>query len=97
MTERRFLGLIEVDSGTLVVGDPAYLLPDAERSKPGIDYRAVLEADQEAHASRIGGQPVLLVGNFGGDGTYAVAGEFEDGDLVRLVVDLDPIELEDDE
>jgi hypothetical protein len=25
--ERRILGVVEVDSGTLVIGDPAYALP----------------------------------------------------------------------
>ena len=39
--ERRVIGIIEVDSGTVVVGDPCYALPSAERGKPGIDYSAI--------------------------------------------------------
>jgi hypothetical protein len=37
MTERRFLGVVEVDSGTLLLGDPAYLLARADRHVPGLD------------------------------------------------------------
>ena len=33
--ERRFLGWVEVDSGTLLVGDPLYSLPHAEREQIG--------------------------------------------------------------
>lgn len=40
-TERRFLGIVEVDSGTLLVGDPAYCLPSIEHGKAGIDYSAI--------------------------------------------------------
>ena len=35
---RRFLGVVEVDSGTLLVGDPIYCLPRAKDGKSGIDY-----------------------------------------------------------
>lgn len=44
MPERRFLGVVEVDSGTLLIGDPTYCLPRAEDRKPGIDYQAVIDA-----------------------------------------------------
>ena len=41
--ERRFLGMVEVDSGTLLVGDPLYCLPDGARDGAGIDYAAVID------------------------------------------------------
>ena len=31
--ERRVIGIIEVDSGTVVVGDPAYTLPSVADAK----------------------------------------------------------------
>ena len=40
-TERRVIGIIEVDSGTVVVGDPAYPLPRAAEGTPCINYAAL--------------------------------------------------------
>ena len=37
--ERQFLGVVEVDSGTLVISDPAYCLPHRDRDKPGVSSR----------------------------------------------------------
>ena len=31
--------------------------------------------------------PVLLLGAFGGDGTFPVFGEFEDGELLRVTIE----------
>ena len=45
--ERRFLGTVEVDSGTLLVGDPVYCLPYAIDDKAGIDYESVIGAPDE--------------------------------------------------
>lgn len=85
--ERRFLGMVEVDSGTLLLGDPLHCLPRARDDKPGIDYAAVLGAPDEP-ASYLGGKPVLLLGRFGGDGTFPVFAELdEDGFVVRVTVE----------
>ena len=84
--ERRFLGIVEVDSGTLLVGDPLYCLPEAARDRPGTDYAAVIDAPDEA-ASYLDKKPVLLLGQFGGDGTFPVFGEFEDGELLRVTIE----------
>jgi len=85
--ERRFLGVVEVDSGTLLLGDPAYCLPRAERAEPGIDYETIIGAPDEP-ASYLGGRPVLLLGHFGGDGTFPVYGEIDEyGELVRVTIE----------
>ncbi len=97
MTERTFLGVVEVDSGTLVVGDPGYLLPRASTGAPGVDYQHVLDGLTDNLAERLAGEAVLLLQNFGGDGPYAVYAEYEDGEVARICIDLEPIELEDEE
>lgn len=76
--EFRFFGMIEVDSGTLLIGDPGYVLPRAIGGKPGVDYEEVVHADDSEHATCLAGQPVLLLQRFGGDGTFPVFGEFQD-------------------
>jgi len=93
VTERKFLGVIEIDSGTLVIGDPAYLLPSASDSKPGIDYQAVIDAEKSDFAPFANGLTMLLTIPEG-DGPLAVYGEFEDGELWKVSVILDPIEIE---
>jgi hypothetical protein len=93
--ERRFLGMVEVDSGTLLLGDPLYCLPRAKGGTPGIDYASVIGAPDEA-ASYLGGKPVLLLGQFGGDGTFPVFADVdEDGFVVRVTVVF--VEPEEDE
>jgi hypothetical protein len=93
--ERRFLGMVEVDSGTLLLGDPLYCLPRARDGAPGIDYTTVIEAPDEA-ASYLGGKPVMLLGQFGGDGTFPVfAEDDEDGFVVRVTVEF--VEPQEDE
>jgi len=85
--ERQFLGVVEVDSGTLVISDPAYCLPHQDRDKPGVDYEAVISADTSVTSSYLGNGLVLLISNFGGDGTFPVFGEFEEGELMRVTVE----------
>jgi len=80
----KYLGNVEVDSGTLLVGDPAYVLPHAEQGKPGVDYAdLVLSRAADRPAAKL---PVVLVDNFGGDGSFPVYGDVEDGELYRLSV-----------
>jgi hypothetical protein len=86
LSPEKFLGVVEVDSGTLVIGDPAYLLPHAARGKGGVDYEVVIETRDPI--TRLGGQPVLLLQHFGGDGTFPVFGQYEDGELIRVTIDL---------
>ncbi len=98
MTERRLLGWVEVDSGTLLIGDPVYVLPRASDGKPGVDYQAVIDAPADLHAQPMAERPVLLLQRFGGDGSFPVVGEFAEGELIAVRIDLDPpMNDEDDE
>jgi hypothetical protein len=82
----RFLGTVEVDSGTLVLGDPVYVLPSAEHERAGIDWQTVLDAPSERMVPLVGGAAMLLSG-FGGDGTYPVFAELdEDGVVYRVSI-----------
>jgi hypothetical protein len=89
--ELKFLGMVQVDSGTLLIGDPAYVLPRAKDGKPGVDYEEVVAADDSEHATYLAGTPVLLLQRFGGDGSFPVYGEFEDGELIGVRIHLDPL------
>lgn len=86
MTGEQLIGFVEVDSGTLVIGDPAQLLAHATAGRPGVDYASVIEAREPL--GPLAGRPVLLLQQFGGDGTFPVFGEYEDGELIRVTVDL---------
>lgn len=92
MKERKFLGVIEIDSGTLVIGDPAYLLPSKRDSKPGVDYQAVIDAEKSAHQPFAQGLAMLLT-TPEGDGPLGLYGEFEDGVLWKVSIILDAIEI----
>ena len=82
----KFLGLIEVDSGGLLLGDPVYCLPRSDPPRPGVPYEAILGLP-DAPAQPLAGQPILLLGHFGGDGTFPVYGEFdEDGVLWKATI-----------
>jgi hypothetical protein len=85
--ERRVLGFVEVDSGTLLIGDPAYLRPDRESA---VAMDTALAPD--AFAASVLRDTTLIIGRFGGDGTYPVIGEFDEaGVLARVTVEfVDP-------
>lgn len=96
-TEQRFLAVVEVDSGTLLIGDPAYVLPRASTGRAGVDYDEIEVTRDPPAAMYFAGQPVLLIQQFGGDGTFPVFGEFDDGELIALHINLDPPVDDDDE
>lgn len=91
--DRQVLGFVEVDSGTLLIGDPAYLGADTEAA---VDVDAALAPD--AFAASVIHDTALLIGRFGGDGTYPVIGEFDEaGELARVTVEfVDPWDEESD-
>ena len=86
------LGFVEVDSGTLLIGDPAYLGAD----RAAVETDAALAPD--AFAAPVLRDTALLIGRFGGDGTFPVIGEFDEaGVLARVTVEfVDPWEDESD-
>ena len=89
--ERRVLGVVSVDSGILVIGDPLYLLRGEDEGRRGIAYESVLEGLSDDHGVQLAGKAIVQLQNFGGDGDFEVMGEFEDGYLVRAVVDFEPV------
>jgi hypothetical protein len=91
--DRRFLGVVEVDSGTLLIGDPGYVLPSARDGKAGIDYQEVIDAPTTGLAVPFA-KGLALLANVADDGPYFVYGEYDDGELIRICIHLDPIELD---
>ena len=91
MPDRRLLGIVEVDTGTLVIGDPAYLTADTETR--AIDAGLAVDAAVSQFVVPIGSGLALQIQNFGGDGSFAVYGDFDDEELMSIVVDLEPVEL----
>ena len=84
---RRFLGTVDVDSGTLLLGDALYVLPSERDGRPGVDWAVILDAPSEPATPLVGGL-ALLLGSFGGDGTYPVFAELdEDGTIARVTVE----------
>lgn len=91
--QRRFLGVVEVDSGTLLIGDPAYVLPRLEDARAGVDFQTVIDTQLELNgAVPFADGMALLIGL--DDGPYSVFGEYDDDDeLMRVYIDLDGIPL----
>jgi hypothetical protein len=93
LIERKFLGVVEVDSGSLVIGDPGYLLPRKSRDVPGIDFQEVIDTDASRDGVRFANGLTLLFG-VDADGPYPVYGDYEEGELFQVRVVLDPIDLD---
>ena len=91
MPDRRFLGIVEVDTGTLVIGDPAYLAAGGETSAmhPGAEADPAISQFVLPIANGL----ALQIQNFGGDGSFAVFGDFDEEELMSIIVDLEPVEL----
>jgi len=93
LIERKFLGVVEVDSSSLVIGDPGYFLPRKETDAPGVDFQAVLDADAPLDGAPFANDMALLF-TVMDDGPYPVYGDYEDGELFQIRVVLDPIDLD---
>lgn len=70
-----------------MLGDPAYLLPWADRGKPGVDHQVAIDADASVAAMPVAGGMALLLQRFGGDGTYPVFGRFDGEELLSVRVE----------
>jgi hypothetical protein len=92
LTEREFLGVIEVDSGTILIGDPAYVLPSASRGKRGSDYQEVIDAPTTSVGVPFANGLAMLA-NVRDDGPYFVYADFDEGELVSISIELEPVEL----
>ena len=84
MTDRRFLGVVEVDSGRLLLGDPTYV---GRLIHEGLVANAAAFVEGAEGVAKVAPPGVLLVTGFGGDGTYPVFGEFDEVGLARLTVE----------
>ncbi|GEM_PF-5908680 len=80
---------MEVDSGTLVLGDPIYLLPHSGSGKAGLDARPLLASPDRDPAVPIAGHLALLLQEFGGDGRFRVRGRFVGRELVSVRIDFE--------
>lgn len=90
--EERLLGVVEVGTGTLVIGDPDYLVPELH-GRTRLEYREVREADTREYAVPVADGMALLVQRFGGGERFPVYGEFVDDELMAVRVDfVDPAE-----
>ena len=92
VVQRKFVGLVSVDSGTMVVGDPLHLLARPDGTTPGVDFQAVIDAESDEVQPFASGSSLLLSLAMG-DGTYPVFGEWEDGDFMSITVYLTPTEI----
>lgn len=87
MAERRFREIVEVGSGTLVVGDPGYLLPRRTSRTDGVDCEEVIRGDAAGVPVPLADRPVLLMPGFGCAETFPVFGEFHEGGLARVTIE----------
>ncbi|MER6231772.1 hypothetical protein ABT169_21910 [Streptomyces sp. NPDC001616] len=101
MSERVKIGMVDVDSGTVFVGDPCYTITgDAshhiktwsewcdKHPWDGKNYGVV-----EPAGSGVG----LSIPTKYGDGGYPVYAEIEDGRVARVTIDFDPESDEEDD
>lgn len=86
-SERIFLGEVAVDSGSLVVGDPAYL---SGRDIHGEIGQSILSSRYGGPiATRVGADAQIVGFKVSSDGGYGVWGELDEhGQLSRVIIDL---------
>lgn len=94
--ERRLIGRVPVDSGTLMVVDPCYMAcePGQGSYQEPARVKAFLDAFDRgkiAWEERVRGLATgLTVSGFGGDGTYPVYAEIDEHGLVaRIIVEFE--------
>lgn len=91
------IGIVGVDSGTVLVSDPAYVLPRATDGILGCDYEDILEHntenrvyDLDIQSTEPWGSGCGLVANAGGDGVYRVYARLtSSGSIAQILVDFE--------
>ena len=82
------LGTVSVDSGTLMIVDPCYVLRRDVKFDGKKEYQKVIDAEEESVCawSHLG-ELALGFGGFGGDGVFPVYGYYDDkGILVKVEI-----------
>lgn len=88
---RVHIGDVAVDSGTLMISDPCYVLRHDIKFDPLAEYQKVIDNVESPCWSMIN-QLALGFGGFGGDGRYPVYGTYDELGLLRKVeIEFNPI------
>jgi hypothetical protein len=84
MTEERYLGVVSVDSGILLLCDPAYVTADLK----GAAFMAELAGESQLlHVTGHAGEGVVFPTLYG-DGTYDVTAIYEDDVITGIKITL---------
>jgi hypothetical protein len=87
------IGVVDVDAGLIMIGDPCYVLPDNAPRRPLVqDWTRFCEmvSDQQV-AQPVGDRCGLVIRPPDGDGEYPVTAEVSrSGRLLRVTIDFDP-------
>lgn len=101
MSDTVNLGFVDVDSGTIFIGDPCYTATDdaSHRIKTWSEWCEKTRGMFDSHfpVSEIGKPGLgLTIGTLHGDGSYPVTGILKNGRIAKVVIDFD-WEEDDDE
>lgn len=95
------IGKIYVDSGTIIIGDPCYFLhtrlDEKEFGKGWKGYCDITEDMFKDGYLQIGKGTAVTTCTLYGDGAYPVYAEVENNRIVRVMIDFDPIDEDDDD
>jgi hypothetical protein len=91
---RKLVGHVGVDSGTLMIVDPCYVLEDdrTDGEESSVYLQAVLPVPKEAFnfARYDGHVDAVISSTLWGDGSYPVFVEYDDaGNALRMIVEFD--------
>jgi hypothetical protein len=85
----KLLGHVSVDSGTISIGDPCYIVGEDYEWKDVCDKFFPDENDRRGENSiEFAGH--IMASTLYGDGTYPVYAEYQDGRISGLRIDFDP-------
>ena len=91
-TEKKVIGQLGVDSGTLMIGDPCYAIhretPYKEFGKNWLDFCDTVLGDHADSVYPVGDGLAVAVSTVYGDGVYNLVGTYTSGVLTKIEVDL---------